>query len=675
MTSSLPFVPNAEKIIAALQGDIGIAKKLHEASIAPILAGIKDRNTLAKFKKNSAPPKKSGFASFERTTISTMMENFKPLIELALVVLDLLSGVEVFLGKSFTGINPYAIADSFSSGKLLATQALAGIKKAGLAAGSGKDVPKPAAVLFGVWSDKGRPLMPTKDELKGRLYDKPWQFIRSKEEHKQQRLDGLKETLARMKEPDKSNFLRANLESIEKEWDAMSTEGVMFIKRRYYGVLETPVILPIRGYLEAATYDDPRGEVSFDPENDYNITVTYKDRRHVVSGVLREESGGLPLGQTGNGPRTPSKSPYVPIPLKAPLLLVQLILPIITKRLMPAISTLMDILADPSTFLLTLVMSKLKEHFEWFDPSIAKAVAKGKAKLKRASAVGGKAKNGKAKGTLLEKDPNSIASKYVVDGKFLLDGAASVSLLGFTLTVGLKDAVPFVRTTPMEPGEKEQPTLKMIMNMVKMPIAFIEKIVKKFMELIQKLVNPTKVASAIAEFLTFKWLTDIVSPASVMEMLGIKTGMPGGEPLIDSGESKAAELFKKVVAKADEAKKKLDKAKADSEKALADATSKAGELAASAAAPILAALAKAQEAADKARTEVEAAVAKKLKAAADKAKHALEQATAKAAQVFAVTKQFLVMIQEFLNSLVAMPLDIFNLPKSVRDAIPKIQLV
>lgn len=70
--------------------------------------------------------------------------------------------------------------------------------------------------------------------------------------------------------------------------------------------------------------------------------------------------------------------------------------------------------------------------------------------------------------------------------------------------------------------KKEQPQFTFVLNMMKLPLEIIFKIFKWIINWIKKLLNPTKIPGAMAEFLSFKWLLNILGKDSLFSILGIK---------------------------------------------------------------------------------------------------------------------------------------------------------
>jgi hypothetical protein len=68
---------------------------------------------------------------------------------------------------------------------------------------------------------------------------------------------------------------------------------------------------------------------------------------------------------------------------------------------------------------------------------------------------------------------------------------------------------------------KEQPIITMILNFIKMPFEVIFKIFMWVIKWVKKLLNPIKIPGAIKEFISFKWLFDILGKNGLFSILGM----------------------------------------------------------------------------------------------------------------------------------------------------------
>lgn len=96
------------------------------------------------------------------------------------------------------------------------------------------------------------------------------------------------------------------------------------------------------------------------------------------------------------------------------------------------------------------------------------------------------------------------------------------------------------------PIKRNQPIFTFILNMMKLPFEIIFKIFKWVMDWIKKMLNPINIPSAISEFLSFKWLLDILGKDSIYSILGLVDTDTDALTKKASGES-GQDLFDKTL--------------------------------------------------------------------------------------------------------------------------------
>jgi hypothetical protein len=96
------------------------------------------------------------------------------------------------------------------------------------------------------------------------------------------------------------------------------------------------------------------------------------------------------------------------------------------------------------------------------------------------------------------------------------------------------------------PKKREQSTFTFILNMMKLPFEIIFKIFKWIIDWIKKMLNPVTIPSAMAEFLSFKWLLDILGKDSIYGILGLVDSDTDALTKDVSGES-GQDLFDKTL--------------------------------------------------------------------------------------------------------------------------------
>lgn len=185
------------------------------------------------------------------------------------------------------------------------------------------------------------------------------------------------------------------------------------------------------------------------------------------------------------------------------------LLPLITRRFLPLLVKVIQILTNPTKIgeLVNLILQdKLNKFFGMFN-------AKGTADANRVSAL--KPGVGGAATKFNYKDKNGNITS-------VLDGKASAKILIADVNFVVEQGkVKLVNKSKYNQSKtKDQPILKFILNLVKMPFDIIKGIIDFFIDFVKKLLNPLKLIGAIIDFVTFKWLIKILSPKKILGSLG-----------------------------------------------------------------------------------------------------------------------------------------------------------
>lgn len=186
------------------------------------------------------------------------------------------------------------------------------------------------------------------------------------------------------------------------------------------------------------------------------------------------------------------------------------LLPLITSKFLPLLVKLVQILTNPSKIIELvnlIIQDKLNKFFGMFNAN----GAKDKAKLQTTKTTN---KGGTASRYNYKDSKGNISN--------VMDGKASAKILIADVGLNCKDGqVKVASASELSNNKtKDQPILKFILNLIKMPFDIIKKIVDFFMNLVPKLLNPFTLLSTVIDLLTFKWLIDILSPKTVMGSLG-----------------------------------------------------------------------------------------------------------------------------------------------------------
>jgi hypothetical protein len=248
--------------------------------------------------------------------------------------------------------------------------------------------------------------------------------------------------------------------------------------------------------------------VEIDIEDDYDIFVDFstdgeynQHQKFYVHAKLKpvppvsSASGGA---ANGNPPPSSGASPGsfaggATGLLRAVKTFLKTTLNVILKKLLPLVISIQKLLSKPAEFIGDILMTKLKEHFKMFDPSI--------------------------KGT-------PVGDKYWAGDKFVMDGIASIDAGILKMTLGIKDGLPTFKsgTTPPSPDVKEQPILKQVASFVGLPINLLKGIIDAVVKLMKKLFVVPTLANTMKDFVSLQWIKDLLTLPKLLEFMGAKDG-------------------------------------------------------------------------------------------------------------------------------------------------------
>jgi hypothetical protein len=147
-------------------------------------------------------------------------------------------------------------------------------------------------------------------------------------------------------------------------------------------------------------------------------------------------------------------------------------------------------------------------------------------------------------------DKKAVEIISMIDGQAVADfgkGIFDKPLFSFGVniqTTNIDKPVDFI--SELQEGTKLQPIITMILNFIKLPFEVIFKIFMWVIKWVKKLLNPIKIPAAIAEFITFKWLRDIIGKDSLFKMLGmVEPNLDMMNKLIDAIKDK--EILSNVI--------------------------------------------------------------------------------------------------------------------------------
>jgi len=515
--STAPFAFDINKLNNFVNGDIGIADAIMKAQFAPIASSIKTPQDKAVFDKASTPNKKSGIHAMEKTVISSMLESQKPLIELAKICLELFGSVEyvvkVLIGGSNPLNDPNSMIASFKSNKKDMDKMKTGFEKTEQPPNN-EIPPLPNVIYLGKYR-RNQPTgdvnaLNTEPENSEFWLTRYWPQYQNYDEFYNEEVTSLQQSIATLDQGMQQEITDNRLESIADEWSEMSEEFQ----------LKGQVPDNISRYFKIITTTYLNNEIVIDIENDYDVKVTKKieDNLQDIENPYYFEDFYLtatikPEVANKTSTAQPKNFPGGNL-VKAVRQFIKATVPIIIKKLIPFITAFTTLMSDPVKFLGDILMTKLKEHFEMFDPAI--------------------------KGT-------PAGDKYWSGDKFVLDGVAAIGAGIFNITLGLKNGIPTFKVGKEKVEGPEQPILKQVANIVAMPINMLKGILDFFTGLITKLFKVQELPKTIEDFLSFKWIKDLLSLEKLLEFLGAKDGDITKIPFLSIPQGADASLVKGMI--------------------------------------------------------------------------------------------------------------------------------
>lgn len=494
--SSKPFAFDVDKLNKFISGDIGIADAIYKLQITPILNSITDSQSKNQFIKLSAPNKKSGLWATEKTIVSTMLETHKPVIELIKICLELFGSLEYTIAILLGGSNPLNDTNSFS-GAFAANKAKMSTFKTGMepsAIPPGPEPVPPPTIFLGQWQ-RDLPTgnvyslngQPQHNEFTTGHYWPQYQSYNEFYNEEQTKLQTSIKDVPLDMQPD---IINGRNDSIGSEWSDMQSKNQT--SKNYDSMLG---IINISKYYKPQEVQYLNKTVEIDIEENYDVVIN-----RTVPSTTQESFyiyAKLKPELTATGSNTKAQPELFPggQTLKAIKTFLKKVLPIIIKKLIPVIVAFEKLMSKPAEFIGNILMTKLKEHFEMFDPSI--------------------------KGT-------PAGDKFWSGDKFVMDGIAAIDVGILKMTLGLKNGLPTFKTGTAPSNTKEQPILKMVANLAALPINFLKGILDAFKELLKKIFKVLTLPQTYADFITFKWIKDLLALPKLLEFVGASGSLSDG---------------------------------------------------------------------------------------------------------------------------------------------------
>lgn len=469
MPSTRPFIPDPVKLNSFSQGDVGITESFLNSLLSPLESKLGFQDDIENL-RNQIKEMTEGIKSLEKTIVSTLFETYKPIIDGVKIILDLFVTLENIKANIIGGLNPSGDIDSFLSQKLKSLV-------------NQPVLNYPQDILLVRYDNSGNLLSPYNEPN----YYGDWprsvyyeQFISNKKsEH----------------DTNFSFYSKSERESMFIErMDSLNDEYNWSIDNRHTASFSG---LPdnLKFYFDSQTLTYQGNEIIVDIEGDYNLNIDEQgdDSYKVFTFyATRKSTAELDALKGGSGFLTPDI-------VKATRLFSKELIPIVSKRIAQYISLLQQVSVDPPSLLMEPLLAKARENFKF-----------------------------------LTTTPDAdIKKKYYLDNTFLLDGKASVSILGKEVGIQIKSGTI---STNIEASSGTSPLMTMVLDIMKIPFEFIKAMIKTITDLIQSLMKVIQIPDKFNEFLTFKWLKDLLSPEALLKFIGSPTGKLQDLPFLNIPE-------------------------------------------------------------------------------------------------------------------------------------------
>jgi len=190
------------------------------------------------------------------------------------------------------------------------------------------------------------------------------------------------------------------------------------------------------------------------------------------------------------------------------IVIVTRLIPKIARKFIPLIIKVIQILINPfalADLVFLIITEKLSKLFGMFDTKFNSKSKEDMNNMSGDSLAGAGSK-------FHYKSPSMKSPINVADGK------KYVEIFGFFIGMASIDGELKLYYTKKqyEKETKDLPEhglLNFILKLIKLPFDIIEKIVKFLIDFIKKLINPFTMLKALIDFITFKWLIDILTAA------------------------------------------------------------------------------------------------------------------------------------------------------------------
>jgi len=188
--------------------------------------------------------------------------------------------------------------------------------------------------------------------------------------------------------------------------------------------------------------------------------------------------------------------------------IVTRLIPKIARKFIPLIVKIIQILTNPyalADLVFLIITEKISQLFGMFSTKFDDKSTKDKASMVDDKLAGAASKFHYKSTTM--KSPINVA-----------DGKKYVEIFGFFIGMASINGELKLYYTKKQYEEEtkdlpEHALINFILKLIKLPFDIIEKIIKFLMDLIKKLVNPFTLLQTLIDFISFKWLIDILTAA------------------------------------------------------------------------------------------------------------------------------------------------------------------
>lgn len=547
MPSSKQLTFDRSKFDKYIKGDLGIADKIHQEEIQPLVNQCQTPKDKADFIKLMEPNKKTGMWAVEKSFIQTSFESQKPFIELTKIALELLGHLEYITTCISGGPNPFNLPTSYASAH---KQNIGDMKKfiTGFeyynlqTAGNAEPITPPQPTLpkdlFLGRFDAGGGSMSPGNYASGKFNLNTGNFVwpqyTSFEEFTSEQNQKIDTDTQGLDNDLRQTIISSRKESYGDEWSDMEEKNI--IKKNYE-------FLPpsLKHSYKAFTQNYQGSDVYIDIEEDYDVNVqTLTDANnnnavfYVITATLQASvaANNLAAGQPGNSSPNQSapKSPD-PIPnqsyAKAAKFFFGKTLKLIVQQYIPVLVKAKTLMAKPEEYIGNILLINMQKNFEMFDPEL-----KGKPK------------------------DDEIKKKYYSEDKFLFDGITNMKAGKWDINLAITDSI--MKITRGQAGfdskNIEHSVLKMTTNLVGLSSNFLSEMLDIFSAFLTGIFSIKSIPTILGGFLTYQSFRNVLIPVKVYSMLGctnptdlttmpVFTEPPPGSPMV----SQTKKAFRRLI--------------------------------------------------------------------------------------------------------------------------------